>query len=52
MSELLLKSKEVRIGIFAYMYASCIEIGGKKYLGYSMTEAIKRWRKANPIRKK
>lgn len=47
------KKKEVRKGVIAYQYRNGqINIDGKKYLGYSMTGAIKEYRKTFPKRKK
>lgn len=46
-----IKQKEVRKGIIAYQYRNgVINIDGTKFLEYSMTEAIKRWRQKNPLR--
>ena len=40
-----IREKQVRQGIKAYAYRNgTINIAGYKYIGYSMTEAIKRWR--------
>lgn len=37
------KTKKVRNGVTAYMYRNgTINIYGQKYVGYSMTEAIKK----------
>ena len=45
-----IRSKKVRKNITAYKYSNgCININGMKYFDYSMTDAIKRWRNANPI---
>jgi hypothetical protein len=39
---------KVRNGIYAYKYSDgIININGKKYIGYSVTEAIKLYRKNN-----
>jgi hypothetical protein len=44
-----IKQTKVRNNVFAYKYPNgTININGMKYLGYSMTEAIKKWRKNNP----
>lgn len=52
MSELFdnpVRSKEVRKDVIAYMYWNgIIQIGQTRYVLYSMTEAIKKWRKGNP----
>jgi hypothetical protein len=41
-----IRSKKVRSGIYAHAYRSgTININGQKYLGYSMSEAIRLWRK-------
>lgn len=41
-----IKAKYVRKGIVAYQYRNgTINIAGQKYLEYSMTEAIKKFRK-------
>jgi hypothetical protein len=46
-----ISSKKVRKNVTAFKYANgCININGMKYFEYSMTEAIQRWRKANPIK--
>jgi len=43
-----LKSKEVRKGVTAYQYRNgVINIGGQKFSGYSMTDAIRKWRQNN-----
>lgn len=43
-----IKTKKVRNGVYAYQYANgTININGIKYLCYSMTEAIKQYRKTN-----
>lgn len=40
-----IKKTKVRSGIYAYKYLNgCINIEGQKYIGYSMTEAIKLFR--------
>ena len=40
-----IKQKKVKAGIYAYKYPNgCINIDGQKYIGYSMTEAIKLFR--------
>jgi len=42
---------KVRNGIFAYKYPNgTININGKKYIFYSIKDAIKKWRKENPIK--
>jgi hypothetical protein len=41
-------SKQVRKGVIAYKYRNgVININGEKYVGYSMTDAIKKWRSKN-----
>lgn len=46
-----IKEKKVRNGVTAYQYKNgTININGKKYVMYSMTEAIKKFRKDNPIK--
>lgn len=43
-----IRTKKVRNGIFAYQYRNgVINIDGKKFVMYSMTDAIKQWRKVN-----
>jgi len=43
-----IRSKKVRVGIYAYQYQNgTINIDGRKYIGYSMTESIRLWRKSN-----
>jgi len=43
-----IKTKKVRNGIFAYQYANgTININGTKFLCYSLSDAIKIWRKNN-----
>ena len=40
--------RKVRIGVIAYKYPNgTININGQKYIGYSMTDAIKIWRSKN-----
>ncbi len=44
-------SKYVRKNVTAYQYRNgVININGEKYIDYSMTEAIKLWRKKFPIK--
>lgn len=46
-----IKEKKVRNGITAYQYCNgTINIDGKKYVGYSMTEAIRIFRKDVPAK--
>lgn len=51
-----IRAKRVRAGIIAHQYANgTINISGQKFVGYSMSEAIKLFRHkfpANPTRKK
>lgn len=43
--------KEVRKNVTAYKYRNgTININGKKYVFYSMTEAIKKWRSENKLK--
>jgi hypothetical protein len=43
-----LTSKQVRKGVTAHKYRNgTININGEKYVGYSMTDAIKKWRSKN-----
>lgn len=42
--------KKVRKNVIAYKFRSgVVEINGMRYFFYSMTQAIKKWRKDNPI---
>ena len=42
--------KKVRKNVTAYKFRSgVVEINGMRYFFYSMTQAIKKWRKDNPI---
>ena len=51
MFETPIKSKVVRFGVIAHKYRNgTININGQKYIGYSMTEAIKIYRKKFPAR--
>ena len=44
-----IKSKKVRKGVIAYVYRNgTINIDGQKYIGYSLTEAISRFRQKIP----
>lgn len=43
-----IKKKKVREGVYAYLYRDGIEIDGETYLLYSLTEAIKHYRKNHP----
>ena len=46
------KSRKVRIGVFAHLYRNgTINIAGHKYVEYSMTEAIRLFRKQHPKNK-
>lgn len=46
-----LSKTKVRKDVYAYAYKNgTININGKKFIGYSIKEAIKIWRKENPIR--
>jgi hypothetical protein len=41
-------ARKVRAGVTAYKYRNgTININGQKFVFYSMTEAIKRWRSKN-----
>ena len=43
--------KKVRNGVTAYKFRSgVVEIQGMRYIFYSMTEAIAKWRRDNPIK--
>ena len=43
-----IKTTKVKAGVYAYKYPNgCIKIDGQKYIGYSITEAIKLFRKKN-----
>lgn len=45
-------SKKVRVGVIAHKYPNgIININGEKYSGYSMSEAITKYRQKFPIRK-
>ena len=47
-----IRSVKVRKNVIAYKYINgVININGQKYVMYSMTEAIKKFRKDNPINK-
>ena len=47
-----LKSKEVRNGVWAHQYHNgVINIMGEKYQGYSMTDAIRHYRRKYKARK-
>ena len=44
-----IKQKKVRNDVIAYQYSNgIINIGSKQYLGYSMTDAIKKFRNDYP----
>jgi hypothetical protein len=44
-----LKIKKVRNGVFAYQYRTgVIRIDGQRYVGWSLTDAIKQYRKSFP----
>ena len=48
-----LRSTKVRNGIYAHKYRNgTININGQKYCGYSMTEAIKKFRSDYPYKSK
>ena len=43
-----ISERKVRNNIYAYKYANgTINIKGEKFLGYSMTDAIRLWRQKN-----
>ena len=43
-------SRKVRNGIYAHKYANgTININGSKFLDYSLTDAIKAWRKTSKL---
>lgn len=45
-----ISKRKVRNGIYAYQYANgTININGTKYLCYTVKDAVKTWRKQNPI---
>ena len=42
-----IKKKKIRNGVFAYQFSNgCVNIEGKKYFGYSLTESIKLFRQS------
>jgi hypothetical protein len=46
----IVKQKKVRKNVMAYKFASgVVEIEGVRFFFYSMTEAIAKWRRDNPI---
>ena len=46
-----IRQKKVRSDVYAYQYRNgTININGDKYLLYSMTEAIRLWRKSHKQR--
>jgi hypothetical protein len=46
-----IKKVKVRNNIFAYKYQNgCVNIEGNKYFGYSINDAIKKFRNSNPIK--
>lgn len=46
-----IRSKKVRDGVVAYVYSNgTINIAGQKYIGWSLTDAIKLFRKKFPCR--
>ena len=48
MEHRVLSTKKVRNGVYAYrLINGGIEIQGELYLGYSMTDSIKLWRRKN-----
>lgn len=52
LNDIILKKKKVRNGIFAYETQGGINIDGYSYYGYSLTEAINRYRQQYPAYKK
>lgn len=47
-----ISEKKVRKNVIAYKYRNgCINIEGKKFFFYSMSDAIKVWRNDNPLKK-
>lgn len=47
-NDTILKKKKVRNGIFAYVTQGGINIDGNSYIGYSLTQAIAKFRKDFP----
>ena len=46
-----IKSVKVRKNIYAHLYRNgCINIAGTKYFDYSIKEAIKIYRRKNPLK--
>ncbi len=48
LNDIVLKEKKVRNGIYAYVTQGGININGQSYIGYSLTEAIAKFRKDFP----
>ena len=47
----IVKEKKIRNGVTAYKFRSgVVEIEGIRFFFYSMTEAIAKWRRDNPIK--
>jgi hypothetical protein len=45
----IVKEKKIRNGVTAYKFRSgVVEIQGIRFFFYSMTDAIRKWRKDNP----
>lgn len=52
LNDIILKKKKVRNGIFAYETQGGININGISYYGYSLTEAVSKFRKKYPAYRK
>lgn len=52
LNDIILKQKKVRNGLYAYLTQGGVNIDGIVYIGYSMTEAINRYRQQYPAYKK
>ncbi len=51
LNDYIIKSKKVRNGVYAYVTQGGINIEGISYIGYSLTEAIAKYRKDFPAYK-
>jgi len=52
LNDIILKKKKVRDGVYAYVTQGGVRINKQSYLGYSLTEAIAKFRRDFPVYQK
>jgi hypothetical protein len=51
LNDIIIKRKKVRNGLYAYLTQSSVKIGDQSYIGYSLTDAISKFRRDFPAYK-